>query len=296
MLQAVKQILSRSKDRLVFGRAPELAPSKGPAPGAPVCKASNSEPISAGHPPTTLFCFVHVPKTAGTAVTDLLRRNFLQGFHQYVVIGRRDQDGRGKTFDSRDEDIRNALRHIADRSHALELIAGHVPYGVHKKIARRVSYFAFMREPLARSLSQYYHVMDETRDSALRRTMIEYDFDFRKAIEDGVALPLNNDQTRMLIGSDKVFLEENDLDQAKAIIERDYLLVGTHERLRESLDLLFDKLDFRHRDLTTLNLGRCDLPPPAPGMQEVFMEANDLDRRLYDWVAKEYLPTRFGCL
>jgi sulfotransferase famil protein len=250
------------------------------------------DPARDAAPP--LLCFVHVQKTAGTSVTELLRRNFPQGFHQYLVVGRKDQDGRGKNFDSADEDIQDILRHIADPSHGLELITGHVPYGIHKKIGRRVSYFAFLRDPLARALSQYYHVMDETRNSALRRIMIEYDFDFRRAIESGAALQFNNDQTRMLIGSDKMFLDESDLDQAKAVIERDYLLVGTHERLRESLDLLCDKLNLRTRNLSTLNLGRRDLPPPAPGVEEAFVAANDLDGRLYDWVAQEYLPTMLG--
>src|SRR3954453_4672535 len=136
--------------------------------------------------------------------------------------------------------------------------------------------------------------MDETRNSALRRIMIEYDFDFRRAIESGAALQFNNDQTRMLIGSDKVFLDESDLDQAKAIIKRDYLLVGTHERLRESLDLLGDKLNLRTRNLSTLNLGRRDLPPLAPDVEEAFVAAKDLDRRLYDWVPQEHLPTMLG--
>ncbi len=242
-----------------------------------------------------LLCFVHIPKTAGTSVVDLLRRNYAEAaFSQFVVAGRKDEGGAGKTLASPDQDVRNLIDAVRRDAGALKVVTGHFPYGLHRFIDRPVDYVAILREPMARSLSQYYHVMDETRNSALRRIMQAYDFDYERALADGAVLQFCNDQTRLVIGSDKVILDESDLEQAKDIIARDYVLVGLQDRLRECIAYLARHFGWSTSELPELNIGRKDIPSPDAKLRALFEDYNRIDRKLFEWVKETYLPDRLG--
>lgn len=241
-----------------------------------------------------LLCFVHIQNTAGTSVTDTLRRTYADSLRVFGgMTVRRDENGQAKTFRSPDADIQNVIREVRDRGQSLKIIAGHLPYGIHDRIGRRVRYISFLREPLDRLVSLYHNAMDAPRNSVLHRTMRSYDMDFRRAIEDGAAPQLSNEQTRMLIGSSKLFMDESDLETAKTVIERDYVLVGTNEQLDECLAWLAGALQLHDRFVAKLNVGTRQARPDADILR-LFEEANAIDVKLYDWVSKRYLPRLLG--
>jgi hypothetical protein len=246
-------------------------------------------------PPNRLLCFVHVPKTAGTSVVDLLRRNYPgAAFAQFVVAGRKDANGAGKTLASPDEDIRALIEAVRADAGEIKVVTGHFPYGLHRFIDRPVDYVTILREPMARSLSQYYHLMDATRNSALRRILTSYDFDFERALGEGAALQFCNDQTRLVIGSDKIVLDEGDLQRAKEVIAEGYAFVGLQERLDDCVKHLARRFGWTTTELPRLNVGRTDIPPPDPKTSALFEAYNRLDLELFRWVRDDYLPSRIG--
>jgi hypothetical protein len=240
-----------------------------------------------------LLCFVHIPKTAGTAMTDLLHRNYSESLRTFTVAGRKGLDGLAKTVHSPDEDIQSAVAEVQHAGESIRAVAGHIPYGLHAVLGRSVRYFAIVRDPLRRSLSQYFHIMDDRRNTPLRRLMMSYDFDFRRAIEDGAAIPLMNDQTRMLIGSSKLMLDENDLERAKEIVREHYLLVGTQDRMSECIGIVAEQLGWQERDVPVLNARREDIEAPPAELDSLFRDSNRIDQALYDWIAGEYLGSKF---
>jgi hypothetical protein len=241
-----------------------------------------------------LLCFVHLPKTAGTAMTDLLHRNYGDGLRTFTVAGRKGVDGLAKTIHSPDADVQSVVAEVRRAGESVRAVAGHIPYGLHAVLGRSIRYFAIVRDPLRRSLSQYFHIMDDRRNTPLRRLMTSYDFDFRRAIEDGAAIPLMNDQTRMLIGSSKLVLDENDLERAKEIIREDYLLVGTQDRMSECIGIVAGQLGWRERDVPVLNVRRDDIKAPPVELCSLFRDSNRIDQALYDWIAGEYLGSKIA--
>lgn len=241
-----------------------------------------------------LLCNIHIPKTAGTSFSALLHANYPDArMRLFTINGRKDCKGEAKTFASTDEDILLVKKSITNQD--LQAISGHFPYGIHNHTeTRAIRYVSFMREPISRAISQYFHVMDATRNSALRKILVCYDFDFRKAIDDGAAIQFSNDQTRMLIGSNKLNLTNNDLDEAKYIIERDYLLVGTQETFSKSVTFLAAHLNWSTLSIPKLNQGKKTCSAPSEPLIRLWREVNALDLKLYEWVAREYLPQRLA--
>src|SRR5262249_42960235 len=128
------------------------APVEGVLRGLTIARAGNPDPVvlhgssamererrkSNACREDALLCFVHIHRSGGTAVSDLLRRNFLGTFRQFRLLGRLDRAGRAKSFDSPDEDIRTIISETADPTQEVRAIAGHFTYGLHDKIGRDI--------------------------------------------------------------------------------------------------------------------------------------------------------------
>jgi len=240
-----------------------------------------------GRPEDAVTVFVHIPKTAGTSMTDTLRanRNLLR-LVQGVLAGRKDLDGRGKTLFSADEDAVVLREEIIRRKDEIDTITGHIPFGVHRLLERPCHYFTLLREPMARAQSQFAHALRRPDDSVLGGIVKSCDGDIVKSIEEQTALQFMNDQTRMIIGSDKIQLTESDLELAKSLLIERYAVFGTLEALDESLRRIVSRLGWQHIDFRHLNAA------PTAGARQQFStkenamlrESNQLDLKLYAWV------------
>ncbi|MFA5158878.1 MAG: hypothetical protein WC484_00025 [Candidatus Omnitrophota bacterium] len=86
--------------------------------------------------------FVHIPKTAGHSVYDLLKRNYPK---DAVVMPYQGVEGNLKTL----------LSLTADEQKKIKVVAAHMPVGLHKLFGE-CTYMTFLRGPLDRVLSSYY--------------------------------------------------------------------------------------------------------------------------------------------
>lgn len=84
--------------------------------------------------------FVHIPKTAGSTIRTLITENYQQG----EVLS---------LYGDPKEILRTAASHIGQLQ-TVRLVQGHTPYGTHRFLGiRNPRYFTFLREPVARFLS-----------------------------------------------------------------------------------------------------------------------------------------------
>src|SRR5207249_5331452 len=91
-----------------------------------------------------VIVFVHVPKTGGMTLHSILSRQL-----------------HGVFAESMDE-VQAALNALDETElDRLELVAGHVPYGVHEFLRRPVTYVTLLREPVERVVSHYWFVRTE---------------------------------------------------------------------------------------------------------------------------------------
>lgn len=168
--------------------------------------------------------FIHIPKTAGQTLHFVA----LRGFPQQETIHRNILD---RSVDEEMEKIP-----FSQRSGA-RLVWGHLPYGVHRHIPRRCEYITVLREPTARVISVYKHIL-KTPGHELHNRLIGEQTGLESYVESGIDEgQTDNSQTRQLSGRQFGSLDRGALDEAKRNLEG-FLLIGLTERFEESFVML----------------------------------------------------------
>ena len=199
--------------------------------------------------------FLHIPKTGGVTLRGALR-------HKYP--------GRVITLHSPRDPARVAELPTADQC-AARVLTGHLPYGVDRYMPQACDYITMLREPVARVVSTYHHVLDHPQhwfhDQAVNNDMALEDF------VEAVAGPADNLQTRLLSGRVEgelvarttgpvkvTALGAMALDEAKANLNR-FAVVGLTERFDESFILVRRALGWR----LPMYARERGTPPAVPG-------------------------------
>jgi len=178
-----------------------------------------------------LLIFVHLPKTAGTTVA--------------FVLGR--QYGNKKTLNLyhwRFKRIRAYLRRSSQEKSSIQLVRGHIGYGIHRKLKETdFKYFTILRNPIDRVVSHYFFHKNNPNYELSTKIQTE-GINLEAYITKTQLKDLDNYQTRLLAG-EKVGLEpefgacqRNLLNTAKRRLQKDFAVVGTTERFDETLLVL----------------------------------------------------------
>lgn len=222
-----------------------------------------------------MLAFSHIPKTGGTTLIQILRRTY--GVRHMDAIDRSAVHSADNVYRARD------LRWDRRIHPRLESIAGHelkpsVDFG---DLEGELEWYTFVREPLARSFSQY--VQDVQLGYLPAST----------TYREWTRIPHlggqnRNAQVRQLCGRES-------FESARAMIEQKLRFVGVLERFDESLRLL------------RILMHRPELPESAgsaknergsasqrekererdPAFEECLREQNREDARLYEYVTTE---------
>jgi hypothetical protein len=249
-------------------------------------------------PPTDgeLLFFLHVPKTGGISLTEILDAHFAPGAVLEV------------------QDWRDAERLIGEMS-VVELarvrcVRGHHWFGpgdraIHDRLAVDPVVITALRDPVARTVSAYQHVM--RLDEHWLRERLDLDEGETMPLHDFVEHPrtqgeIANLQTRLIVGrvpgnpaqlnadsGDGVPLEDAELlATAKARLDS-FAWVGLTERMEESVWLLTTMMGWEAvEELPTLNVN----PVPSAQLEVVeetraaILERTALDSELYAHAAQ----------
>lgn len=222
-----------------------------------------------------MLVFLHLHKTAGTTLLDILRRSF--GSRMCYAIPR---DGATKLFTS--SDYRTVLR-LCPR---LACIAGHQlrPWGQLEAITPNIHYFTYLREPLSRAASHFQYGC--TRRRRQGRPV--------PTLEEWTSNPKHRNRQTQMIGGPDCSAED-----ALQIINSEQIFVGLMERFDESLLLLkryFDLSEGRDLDIwyRSRNVARRNTVKHSllkdPVSRALLLESNQEDVKLYEEVAKTIYP------
>jgi hypothetical protein len=231
-----------------------------------------------------LIFFLHIQKTAGMTLQELLRRNL--GRSPLRILRDFITGDTGEGFSTR-----QALQRImpGDR-----LFMGHFGYGVHNLVPRPFSYVTFLREPVRRLVSLYHYSKLDSRAFYHKYARERSIGDF---LLDCPLHELDNGMTRQIAGDDKnLFMNrvpygscgQELLDKAIANIERDFLFVGIQERFMESVFLLSKTLRFNHPYFLTFNRGRRSQASEDKALTQRLREKNALDLALYEMYRERF--------
>jgi hypothetical protein len=191
-----------------------------------------------------LLVFIHIPKTAGTTVTEVLSMN--EPGERSRALGNVFKGGGGAQQGVPFERLRDDRGGLDLQDVAV--LTGHVPLGIRKRLPkkREVRCFTFLREPADRTLSHYFQICHlEKRDAAQGRdrpkresfglTPLPADPTLADMLDRGYIH--DNLQTRMLSGHLEPFGKVTDkmLEKAKRNLREELVFFGLAERFDESL-------------------------------------------------------------
>jgi hypothetical protein len=233
-----------------------------------------------------LTVFIHIPKTAGTTLTGVLRTNFPPGSARVL----------GNVFHGVGRVSRGPIERLRQSGHVLtrdiHLLGGHIPLGVRDFLPPDSRYITFLRNPVERTLSHYYRLLSIHRGKAIPGLPEEPTLE--QLFEEGQYLH-DNLQTRMLSGVVEPFDEvtEKMLQQAKENLATGFVAFGLTDRFDESLVLLKRTLGLRSVVYVSqrMTTARPRTAESKAQMTPVAERYNAYDIELYRWAAERFDQT-----
>lgn len=176
--------------------------------------------------------FLHIPKTAGSTFTALLKR-----LYDESVIYQIKPPFYNKEL--------SRLKNLPiDQKIKAKLIVGHMPFGIHKYFPSSCGYITILRKPVERVISHYYFVKSD-RKHPLHRIVNSQRMSLSEYVQSKISAEIQNGQTRILCGLDEVpwFGPYADACPEAAFIAarrnlNSFKFVGLQESFSESVALL----------------------------------------------------------
>ena len=160
---------------------------------------------------------------------------------------------------------------------SLRLLHGHFAFGIHKYVPRSCRYVTVLREPVARVVSAYKHVLKRTGHE-LHERVVKGKIDLEEFIETFWLEEKRNRQIRDLCNEYDGPVDRELLEHAKRNLEG-FLVVGLTERFEETFALIRRALRLRLPFYVTRNVG---FPLEASERAiELIREREQFDLELY---------------
>lgn len=223
--------------------------------------------------------FLHLQKTAGMTLQELLRRQYGPGFARRALNRLMRKSPEGLT-------MKDALRALSPTD---RLFMGHFCFGVHRFLLFDVTYITFLRDPVARLISLYNY---SANTPGAHYYKVAKDMSCEEFLFESKLLEMDNGMTRFIAGdSDDLFINRTQygqcgrdmLDQALSNLHKHFSFVGIQEDFDRSVLLLSKILKWRNPHYISLN--KSDKSPANASHDEDLKarirEANPLDMELY---------------
>jgi len=226
---------------------------------------------STGTSPQPLIICLHIPKTGGTTLASIIRRQY----PPRAVTG-----------------IRVAQPALAPVHAAARAVLPHtavaqtnIRVGLHAFLSRGSTYVTLLRHPVDRVISQYYHIL---RDPSWppHQTLRAERISLKEWASSGRFPRAANLQTARLSGADPSNRPFSDaiLQQAKRNLREHFAVAGITERFDETVMMLKRIFHWKSVLYTSRNVGT---RPPRQSINgdtlRAIEEANQLDIELYNY-------------
>lgn len=197
-------------------------------------------------PPAHMF--LHIPKTAGTSVTAALYDHTPQSRYAAVYGG-----GQWLSL----EQFAGLPLH---QRQELDLVVGHLYFGWGSFIGKPCRYITFLRDPMERVESQYWHYVN----NGISTIQVGKDsFPLHEVVNEGMTEDFDNLQIRMIAGVSNHTRAAGQIDDACAAaalnnLRNDFAFVGFFDTLDTDFGPLLSVLGMPSRELAHLNVTPLD--------------------------------------
>jgi len=222
---------------------------------------------------TPMLLFLHIPKAAGTTLQQIIERQYPSS--QIYSLG----------ADSH-QSIAEFQAWPQERQADIHILKGHLAFGFHESIPRSCTYFTILREPVERTISYYYFVL-QNPEHYLHQQVVSEKLDLSDVLGRKMTPDLDNGQARLISGVwNEVPVGEMTrvhLAQAKENLNNHFQVVGLANHFDASLLLLQKAFGWRRIFYTKTNITQNRPPQTAlsPETIEKILQYNRLDVELY---------------
>ncbi len=225
-------------------------------------------------PSSQTVIFLHIPKTAGTTLSEIFKANY----HPAEIYNRE--------F-SGDDGASAFINLSVERRAAIRLLWGHFPFGLHQYLPGPFTYFTFLRDPVERVISHYYYLLSHPEMFTIPEIIREKNLTLHEVLERDLIVDIKNMYTRLLAGLPYLFPADGYTEEhgqtASQNLQNYFSVVGLVEKFDESLLLLkkaygWDHIYYVPDNVNRQRPGRETIPPETIALIE---QQNDMDMRLY---------------
>jgi len=169
--------------------------------------------------------FLHIPKAGGSTFNEILKREF----HNK------------NTYQLKFNDIEKFKAHIKKNKPHIDLLKGHLPFGLHELFSDQTRYITFLRSPTSRVISYYNYILD-TPSHYLYSKVAKKEMPIEDFVISDLTTEIDNGQVRFLSSTNdsKHQISENTLEIAKNNLDL-YFEVGITEKFDKSLICFFER-------------------------------------------------------
>lgn len=199
--------------------------------------------MSSVQEPGNLIFFLHIPKAAGSTLSQILRRHYgaARVLDSYPATFRQKIQGKSGLESARWRyDYFAALPEGIKQETAVFM--GHEGFGFHQALGRPSTTITILRDPVDRVLSHYYYIW-RNKENHLHQVVTDRQMSLAEFVTSGVSREVDNGQAKLLAGLETPYLTAGEygdeiLEAAKENMSRHFAVVGLTERFDESLILL----------------------------------------------------------
>jgi hypothetical protein len=178
--------------------------------------------------------FMHIPKTAGTALRETILNNYRQSEVAYIYP------------DPPGFPVRNLRDLPLGQRARFRFVVGHFQYGVHEQIPNDCCYFTIVRNPLSRVYSHYSYLVQHQNPLVFGNGRIK---PLQELLESGITANLDNLMVRCFAGVDEKDFPPGSIDgdvyrMGKRHAENAFMYIGQQERLPEAYSFLQSKFEW----------------------------------------------------
>ena len=225
--------------------------------------------------------FLHMPKAGGTTLRQLFydQYNHLKPGQVYTI--------------NRTKETYKFINLSEREKKKIEILIGHMPFGLHEELSSGFKYVTFLRNPLERVLSAYSYNR-EKHYSDVYDLINDEKLSLKSYLDKNIEPWLNNAMTKHLYGcTQEEFMQECTEEMFQKAIENlneHFSFVGITEMFDESLVLLKDILAWdtpRYEKLNQTGKKTC-LSDLSEETINRINELNKYDIRLYQIALKQF--------
>ncbi|MGN7297441.1 sulfotransferase family 2 domain-containing protein [Ferdinandcohnia sp. SAFN-114] len=211
-----------------------------------------------------LLIHLHMPKTGGTTLKKILKKNY----------------PKDKSFDvyETQSELDSILKAVASKKPVL--IQGHLPFGIHSYFSSNCTYITLLRDPVNRVISEYYFIRSIPWHE-------QYHMVKNLTLEEFQQLPQKqNIQTHLILGNHrKGPIQNKEIEIAKEILKNHFAVVGITEMFNESLFLMAKKFGWKNTHYKKANItkNKPSIEQIAFTTIEAIRENNQMDIEIYEY-------------